>query len=161
MGARLRVFLPPGEEQNLWELRRSPDVPQRVKDRAEAVRLSHLGWYVEAIAKHLHCHVSTVRNALNRWLERGLEGLWESPGRGRKPRWTEEDMVYLETLLREDPRSYTCDELAEKLEQDRGVKLSGDQLRRILKKRGSFGSETASVTESVRIQNCVSTSRLT
>lgn len=143
MGARLRIFLNPIEEQELWKLGRSPDVPQRVKDRAEAVRLSHLGWYVEVIAKHLCCHVSTVRSALNRWLDKGLQGLWESTGRGRKPRWTEEDMVYIETILREDPLSYTCDELAEKLEKDRKVKLSGDQLRRILKKRGSFGRETA------------------
>lgn len=136
MGARLRVFLNSEEEQRLWELQRSPDAPQRVKDRAEAVRLSHLGWYVEAIATHLHWHISTVRNALNRWLTGGLDGLLEALGRGRKQRWTEEDMKYIENILRTDPRSYSCEELAEKLEKEREVKLSGDQLRRILKERG-------------------------
>ncbi|NEO85993.1 MAG: helix-turn-helix domain-containing protein [Spirulina sp. SIO3F2] len=33
---------------------------RRVKDRAEALRLSHQGWYVEKIAKHLHWSVGTV-----------------------------------------------------------------------------------------------------
>ncbi|NEO76256.1 hypothetical protein [Moorena sp. SIO4G3] len=51
MGARLRVFLTQEEERTLWELRRATTVGQRVKDwpmatlrdRAEAVRLSHQG----------------------------------------------------------------------------------------------------------------------
>lgn len=136
MGARLRVLLTPDEEKTLWELRSASTVSQRVKDRAEAVRLSHQGWYVEAIAKHLHWHVSTVRAALERWIDGGLGGLWEAKGRGRKRQWTEADMVYIETCLRADPRSYSCAELAAKLEQERGVKLSGDQLRQLLKKRG-------------------------
>lgn len=136
MGARLRVFLNPAEEQTLWELEKAPNVPQRVKERAEALRLSNDGWYVERIATHLRWHTSTVREALKRWLEGGLVGLWEARGRGRKRRWTEENMVYIETCLREDSRSYSCDELAEKLEKEQGVKLSGDQLRQILKKRG-------------------------
>lgn len=136
MGARLRVFLTPPQEQTLWELRSARDVPQRVKDRAEAVRLSHQGWYVERIATHLHWHVNTVREALSRWIEGGLGGLWEAKGRGRKQSWSEEDLEYIETCLREDPRSYSIGNLVQKLEQERGVKLSGDQLRRILKKRG-------------------------
>lgn len=136
MGARLRVLLNSAEEQTLWELQRAPQVPQRVKDRAEAVCLSHRGWYVESIAAHLHWHVSTVRQALKRWIHQGLGGLWEAKGRGRKPVWSEADLVYLETCLREDPRSYSSAQLAEKLEHERGVKLSGDQLRQVLKKRG-------------------------
>lgn len=136
MGARLRVVLSSAEEQTLWELHRAPHVPQRVKDRAEAVRLSHRGWYTETIAAHLHWHVSTVREALHRWLNQGLGGLWEAKGRGRRPVWSEADLIYLETCLRADPRSYSSAQLAEKLEQDRGVKLSGDQLRQVLKKRG-------------------------
>ena len=45
MGARLRVVLNAAEERTLFELREATTVPQRVKDRAEVVRLSHQGIY--------------------------------------------------------------------------------------------------------------------
>ena len=47
MGARLRVFLSAEEDRTLFELRTATTVPQRVKDRAEVVRLSYQGMYVE------------------------------------------------------------------------------------------------------------------
>jgi transposase len=132
----MRVFLTQEEERTLWELRTAESVAQQVKDRAEAVRLSHQGWYVEQIAKHLPWHISTVRKALKSWMDRGLGGLWEQQGRGRKPRWTEADMTYLESCLRGDKRTYNSAELAEKLEAERQVQLSSGHLRQVLKKRG-------------------------
>jgi hypothetical protein len=38
-------------------------------------------------------------------------------------------------------------QLAEKLESDRGIKLSPDRIRRVLKKRGSIGNEQERVTK--------------
>jgi hypothetical protein len=75
MGARLRAHLTLEEDRTLFELRQGPSVPQRVKDRAEAVRLSHQGWYVEKIATFLRWHPQTVREALHRWQQGGLGGL--------------------------------------------------------------------------------------
>jgi DNA-binding NarL/FixJ family response regulator len=66
MDARLRVFLSAAEERTLFELRSATSVPQRVKDRAEAVRLSHQGMYVEKIAAFLKWNERTVREALRR-----------------------------------------------------------------------------------------------
>lgn len=132
----MRVFLNPEEERTLWELRKATTVIQRVKDRAEALRLSHQGWYVEKIAQHLHWNVGTVRKTFKRWQERGLGGLWDATGRGKERTWTEADMEYLETCLREDKRTYNSVQLAEKLERDRGVSLSPDHLRQVIKKRG-------------------------
>jgi transposase len=132
----MRVFLSPAEERTLWELRKATTVIQRVKDRAEAIRLSHQGWYVEKIAAHLHWHVGTVRKTLKRWQERGLGGLWDAPGRGKERTWQEADLVYLEESLREEERTYNGVQLAEKLKRERGVSLSPDHLRQVLKKRG-------------------------
>jgi hypothetical protein len=39
MGARLRVHLTAQENQTLLDLRKATGLPQRVKDRAEVVRL--------------------------------------------------------------------------------------------------------------------------
>ena len=78
---------------------------------------------------------------LHKWQKLGMEGLWELAGRGRKPRGSEADIVFLEKCLKQEPRTYNSWQLAQKLESDRKIKLGSDRLRRILKKRGSFGNE--------------------
>lgn len=140
MGSRLRVFLTREQEKTLFNLR-TADVPQKVKDRAEVIRLNAHGWYVEKIADHFNWTAQTVREVLHRWKKQGLEGLWSKPGRGGKPRWEEADMVFLEECLEQEPRTYNSVQLAQKLEQERSIKLSPDWLRQVLKKRGSFGNE--------------------
>ena len=136
MGARLRVFLSPAENRTLFELRTATTVPQRVKDRASVIRLSHQGMYVEKIASFFDWNVRTVRETLHRWQQEGLGGLWDSPRPGPAKRWQSEDIDYLETCLREEQRTYNSEQLAQKLAHDRNVKLSRDHLRRVLKKRG-------------------------
>ena len=136
MGARLRVFLNSAENRTLFELRTAQTVPQRVKDRAEVIRLSHQGMYVEKIAAFFNWHVQTVRDTLHRWQQQGLGGLWDAPRPGPQPRWQPEDIEYLEACLREEPRTYNGPQLANKLETERQVILSADHLRRVLQKRG-------------------------
>ena len=84
MGARLRIFLTGEQERNLLKLR-AADVPQKVKDRAEVIRLNAHGWYVEKIATYFNWTSQTVREVLHKWHNLGLEGLWELPGRGVIP----------------------------------------------------------------------------
>ncbi len=136
MGARLRSYLTPEEDRTLFELRTATTVPQRVKDRAEVLRLSHRGWYVEQIADFYSWHLQTVRETLHRWREKGLGGLWEAPGRGKQRRWSEADLEYLERLLAEESRTYNSKQLAQKLWEERQVKLTPGHLRELLKKRG-------------------------
>ena len=140
MGARLRVFLSREQDQTLLNLR-TADVPQKVKDRAEVIRLNAHGWYVEKIAAHFSWTPQTVREVLHKWQKIGLEGLWELPGRGGKAKWKEQDIVFLEECLKKEPRTYNSRQLAQKLESERQIKLSPDRLRRVLKKRGSLGKE--------------------
>lgn len=139
MGARLRVFLTREQNQTLLNLR-TADVPHKVKDRAEIIRLNAHGWYVEKIAAHFNLTAQTVREVLHKWEKQGLEGLWEKSGRGRKAKWTEANIVFLEKCLREEPRTYNSLQLTQKLEREHSIKLSPDRLRRVLKKRGSIGS---------------------
>ncbi|MEG4252924.1 helix-turn-helix domain-containing protein [Microcoleus sp. Pol10D4] len=141
MGARLRVFLNQEEDRTLFELRAATTVPQKVKDRAQIIRLNSQGCYVEEIAAHFNCREQTVREVIHRWVKMGLTGLWSTRGRGVKPKWKESDIVHLEECLRNEPRRYNSRQLAQKLEQERGVKLSPDRLRRILKKKRLFGNE--------------------
>jgi transposase len=140
MGARLRVFLTSEQDKTLLNLR-SADVPQKVKDRAEIIRLNAHGWYVEKIAAHFKWTPQTIREILHKWEKLGIQGLWEKPGRGGKPKYKESDIVFLEECLKKEPRTYNSLQLAQKLESDRQIQLSPDRLRRVLKKRGSFGKE--------------------
>lgn len=125
MGSRLRVFLTCKQEKTLLNLR-TADVPQKVKDRAEVIRLNAHGWYVEKIAAYFSWTEQTVREVLHKWKQVGLEGLWDKPGRGGKPKWKEEDMVFLEECLEQEPRTYNSLQLAQKLESERSIKLSAD-----------------------------------
>ncbi len=136
MGTRLRVFLNAEENRTLFELRTATTVPQRVKDRAEVIRLSHQGMYVEKIASFFNWNVRTIRETLHRWQQQGLGGLWDAPRPGLQKRWQSSDIEYLESCLRQEQRTYNSQQLAKKLENDRKVNLSADHLRRILKKRG-------------------------
>ena len=99
------------------------------------VRLNHYGWSVAAIAKYKDKSAHTVRASLHRWQNQGLKGLWEGGNRGRKRQWLEEDLQHLETSLEQEPRTYNAAQLAQKLAEERGVKLSADRLRKLLKKR--------------------------
>ena len=99
-----------------------------------------------AVAKYKQKSPHTVRASLNRSAKQGLRGLWEKMGRGRKRNWKEEDIRYIEVCLEEDERTYDAAQLSQKLTQERGVSLSSDRVRKILKKRmrpsRSFTAET-------------------
>jgi len=141
MPAPLRILLTPEEDRTLKELREAEKLPQRIRDRAHMLRLNALGWNVPEIAEIFECHQHTVRATLRRWEEKGLGGLWEAPGRGAKPKWQEEDLKYLTDALENDQRTYNSQQLAEKLLQEREVNLSGDTIRRLLKKKIIAGNE--------------------
>ncbi|WP_158506165.1 hypothetical protein [Synechocystis sp. PCC 7509] len=55
MPARLRVFLNQEEDRTLFELRTALAVSQKVKDRAEVVRLNSRGWYKEKMEMLYKC----------------------------------------------------------------------------------------------------------
>jgi hypothetical protein len=71
-------------------------------------------------------------------MERGLGGLWEAAGRGAKAKWQESDLDYVIDCVENEPRTYNSEQLAKKLKQERSVDLSGDRLRRLLKKKLSL-----------------------
>ncbi|MBE9034228.1 helix-turn-helix domain-containing protein [aff. Roholtiella sp. LEGE 12411] len=137
----MRIFLTEEEKQTLEELRKAKEVPQRTKDRAQVLLLNARGLKNEQIAQGLNWAISTVRQTLHRWDKMGLVGLWDAPGRGGKPRYSESDLVYLENCLAQEPQTYNSKQLAKKLASERQVNLSADRLRRVLKKRGKrFGN---------------------
>lgn len=161
MPAPLRVILDEESEHTLTELRVAKSVAQHIKDRAHMVRLNAQGWNVPAIAEIFACQEQTVRLTLQRWEQGGLGGLWDAPGRGAKARWSEDDLRYLEQCLEQEQRTYTSTQLSLKLAQERGLKLSADQIRRILKKRGIDGNAPATRNGSHKMSSSSSANKPT
>lgn len=140
MAAPLRVTLTIEEESTLQELRIASSVPYRVRDRAHILLLNASGWNAPVIAAIMECHEHTARAAIKRWESVGLYGLWEEDGRGKKPTWEPSDMEYLEQCLNEEERTYNSAQLAAKLAAERGVELTPDWIRQLLKKKTIAGS---------------------
>jgi transposase len=105
--------------------------------------MSHRGLYVEKIAAFFNWNIQTVRDTLHRWQQQGLGGLWDAPRPGPRPRWQPEDIEYLETCLREDPRTYNGQQLANKLESERNVKLSADRPADLILRPDKHSSQMA------------------
>ena len=120
MPAPLRVILDEESDRTLAELRVAKTVAQHIKDRAQMIRLNAQGWNVPASAKIFECQGQTVRLTLRRWEQGGLGGLWDTPGRGAKARWSEDDLRYLEQCLEQDQRTYTSCQLSRKLAEEGG-----------------------------------------
>ncbi len=109
----LRVFLTSEQERTLFELSKAPNVPQRTKDRSQALRLSSMGWKVDKIAVYLKWASSTVRTAIHRWKNRGLMGLWDAPRSGRKRKWLPENIEVITEKLDKEQRTYNTRQLLE------------------------------------------------
>ena len=138
MPAALRITLTLDEDRTLQELELADEIPRRTKHRATVLRLNSRGWTIKAIAEYLKCADSTVRSAIHRWETKGIAGLWESGGRGRKALWKDEDWQALEKWLLEE-RSYSARQLSQKLAKERQVRLGAEQIRRILLKKNGVG----------------------
>ncbi len=153
MPAPLRVTLNEEEARTLRELRRASSVAYRVRERAHIIQLNAQGCNTPELAKMFECCEHTVRSTLKRWEDGGLGGLWDACGRGRKPRWQEADMEYLEQCLEVDECTYNSEQLADKLLEERHVKLSPDRIRRVLRKRGGVGNAPVRATNPSKTQS--------
>ena len=147
---RLQVVLSAEEDRTLLELRTATSVSQRTKDRAQVLRLSHRGWTTEQIAEYFDWRIETVRETIYRWRTQGLGGLWDAPRPGRRRKWQEADIVHLEQSLQQEAQTHNAQQLVHQLQQERQVSLSPRQLRRILKKRATAGSEPDTAIEACR-----------
>jgi transposase len=111
------------------------DAPAKVRNRAHAILLlfeDRRGF--DEVAKILRVHTNTVRNWAERWVDEGIDGLYDLEGRGAKPLFSlEEEKIILECLEKE-PRSLR--KLAEEVEKRTGKRAHVETLRKILKKCG-------------------------
>ncbi|GFE72343.1 helix-turn-helix domain-containing protein [Chroococcus sp. FPU101] len=141
MPAPLKIRLTPEEDEQLLAIKTNLKISKRTRERAEAIILNARGWKVTEIANYLKCSPNTIRQNFYRWITKGIEGLSDAPRTGRKPKWQEEDIKFIENCLEKEPRTYNSYQLVEKLKEERSVCLSRERLRKILKKKIGGGKE--------------------
>jgi transposase len=127
------VFLNERDREKLERLLRSGKTEQRLVRRIGIVLAfaDHLS--VQAVAERCGCNRETARLWRDRWVQGGLEGLSDAPGRGRKPVYIgeEEAKIIAATLeAPEDETHWSARRLAKK------VKVSKSTVQRIWNRNG-------------------------
>jgi len=98
-----RLPLDATEERQVRKLTTSRHAPADWVWHAKMVARSWDGARTSAIAEELKCHPQTVRDRLQAFNGRGLDGLGMKPGSGRKPRLTEAQRSAIIALARTPP----------------------------------------------------------
>lgn len=106
----------------------------RTKKRAQAIFLSARRYTIHEISAIIECHRVTVSRWMDQWHERGMDGLLEREGRGRKKSLAEEEEKQVLEWLKNDARS--ANGLLGKIEKAFAKKISSATLKRLLKRNG-------------------------
>jgi transposase len=102
-----RIELSSNQRQSLSELARRPTTPQRTALRARIVLSCAGGLSQEAIAAQEGVRRRIVGKWCQRFRRRGVEGLVDAKGRGRKPTLPEDKLAQALTLATQPPPGYT------------------------------------------------------
>ncbi len=106
----------------------------RTKQRAQAILLSNRRYSIDAIGLIVEYHRNTVSRWIDQWQERGIDGLLENEGRGRKKALSQAEEERVLEWLKDDDRS-TRGRLA-KIQKELGKTISAATLRRLFKRHG-------------------------
>ncbi len=122
------VRLTPEEDARLRQIEQDPLLKPKVRLRAQILRLSGRGEGVRSIAAYAGCSGMSVLRDLDRWEERGFEGLADGTAPGNPPRVTAQARAFLEEKLAEE-RTWNASQLAEALEEVFGVVVTPEAIR--------------------------------
>ena len=155
------------EEGIVRKLAASRHGPADVIRRAQMVVASWEGKSTQTIADELGCHAKTVRVRVGRFNALGIDGLQDTPGRGRKTRLTEAERSTIVGLIGQAPPGqlvrerdgelyvtdaqgeahWSLDALA-RVAKARGIRVGRSQIRRIFLHEGIPWRRTHSWAES-------------
>ena len=103
----------------------------QVRRRAHCLLLRHQGLKVKQLMDIFPVSYKTIYNWFNAWETRGLLGLYNRPGRGRKPTFNHQQKEQLQAWAQEHPKQLK--QVLQKVEQEWGLTISTKTIKRILK----------------------------
>lgn len=125
------VQLEPQEDIKLREIEQAPYLRPKVRLRAQVLPLSNQGATIERIAAYTGRSRVSIARDLDRWQERGLEGLADASAPGNPPRITEGVRAFLKEKLSEE-RTWNATQLVEVLKERFGLRVTSEAIRQHL-----------------------------
>ncbi len=123
------------EDIQLREIEQDPCLRPKVRLRAQALRLSNRGSNMAAIASYTGRSPQSIGRDLDRWEERGVEGLADGSPPGDPPRVSGRMRVFMEARLSGE-RTWNAAQLAEALEEEFSVAVTPEAVRQHLLSMG-------------------------
>jgi transposase len=123
------------EDVRLREIEQAPYFKPKVRLRAQVLRLSHRGSNMRTISAYTGRSRASIARDLERFEERGFEGLLDGTAPGNSPRITQEVRTFMEGKLSEE-RTWNAAQLAEVLEESFGVGVTSEAVRQHLRSMG-------------------------
>lgn len=109
-------------------------INKRVRSRAHIILLSTKGYPINILSEIYELDRDTVSLCISNWDKYGLVGLFDEPRSGRPSKLTLEEIAELLEALKDEPRSIK--RLLGYSEDNFGKKLSGETIKRLLRKLG-------------------------
>lgn len=117
----------------------------RVRNRSQAILLSFQKYPIDEIAVICGVHRNAISRWINRWNERGREGLADAPQTGRPPTLTIEEQEKVVEISLQNPK-FPHRQLNQ-IKAETGKEISSWTLKRVLKKRLSVEKSEVRVME--------------
>ncbi|MGK7948266.1 MAG: IS630 family transposase [Xenococcaceae cyanobacterium] len=114
----------------LWRIYRHSRKYQ-VRQRAHCIILMEEGYSIEQLIKIFAVSRKTIYNWKNNWLNRGLVGLYNRPGTGRKRRFNSQQKEQIKQWAKNHHKNLK--QVVEKVKNTWGIKTSKDTIKRGLK----------------------------
>jgi transposase len=126
------------DEQRLELNRRThqPGLAASIRDRLEMVRLSHAGWTIPQISRHLGQHEQTVRSWIKAFLSSGFDALTNKPRGGSVSALTPALLDAVRQEIAKADRTWSAGQIADWIARHQDVSRSAAQVRRKLKREG-------------------------
>ncbi len=104
----------------------------QVRNRAKCLILSYQGLSIKELMEIFSVGRKTIYNWFTKWEDEKVVGLYNNPGRGRKPKLNEEQKEQIKVWAKKEPK--TLLRIVEKAKKEWGIILSKDTIKRIIKK---------------------------
>src|SRR5712691_10543857 len=119
------------EIQTLHEMHRYHP-SRRARMRAHSLLLSHQGVSMPHIARLYQVDYRSVSSWIDQWQTRGLVGLYDQPGAGRRPTLSLDEQQKVQQYLQDSPKDLK--KVVHQLEQETHKRVSTKTIKRLIKK---------------------------
>ena len=130
MRTKRYVFLTADETATLEEGRKNGKNAQ-FRDRCHCLLLSNQKYDIDTLADIFQVGRQTITNWFNSWMEKGIRGLMNEPGQGRKTILVLDDHAIIKTQIQANPQQIK--RVREELKKELNKEFSTKTLTRFLK----------------------------